>query len=416
MLFGTAPLALRFDSKRPEVMSFLFLTNHSKHSSSLFCLWFGDFFLFFSPPLSYSLFTLFGTPQSSSSIATMKRKQASVFDAVALLDQQDAKAIKSQRRVSERERQRSLAAQSQTEIYGRLVETRILLQRSLHHHQAAAASSSSNNNNKSTSDTAVDRPELDTSTSSPIAQCNDLLARLLRARQSLFPIRHQQEKQLNEDNDDNNSSESDEDDDNKSNYEELLQSSNSDDEKQLSSTLQSEYNYYQDEWKEVLDRRNKDVRLHSGATHKTQFRVMDASFWQQVENTVQHEELRQKQEQKQQQPKSGSTPAIFDDTKVYQQLLKDFVSVKGSGTASSSSADALQQRKQTKAANKKKAQVDRRASKGRKIRYTEIQKLTNFTFPVGRPVNGAGGAGNDLDEDVWFKSLFGGAARLKLST
>jgi len=350
----------------------------------------------------------------------MKRKQASVFDAVALLDQQDAKAAKSQRRVSERERQRSLAAQSQTEIFGKLVETRILLQRSLHHH-AATRSSEENKEVSATVDTAT------ATSSSPVDQCNDLLARLLRARQTLFPIQQKQQQEQDDDDDDDddndNSRDSGEDhDDNKPNYEALVQSSSSSSNnlELLSNTLQSEYEHYEEGWKEVLDRRNKDVRLHSGATHKTQFRVMDASFWQQVENTVQHEELRQKQEQQQQQHQSSDSalsttaPTIFDDTKVYQQLLKDFVSVKGGGTASSSS-DAIQQRKQSKAANKKNPQVDRRASKGRKIRYTEIQKLANFTFPISRPLNGStgGGAGNDLDEDAWFKSLFGGAARSK---
>jgi protein AATF/BFR2 len=33
-------------------------------------------------------------------------------------------------------------------------------------------------------------------------------------------------------------------------------------------------------------------------------------------------------------------------------------------------------------ANKKRKEVDRRASKGRKIRYTVIDKLVNFMVPV----------------------------------
>jgi protein AATF/BFR2 len=45
--------------------------------------------------------------------------------------------------------------------------------------------------------------------------------------------------------------------------------------------------------------------------------------------------------------------------------------------------------------------VDRRASKGRKIRYAVVPKLVNFTFPVSRPEP-------TISEDVWFKSLFGG--------
>ena len=49
-----------------------------------------------------------------------------------------------------------------------------------------------------------------------------------------------------------------------------------------------------------------------------------------------------------------------------------------------------------------KKQVDRRASKGRKIRYKEIPKLVNFTFPLSRSNN------SNLDQDEWFQSLFGG--------
>jgi len=283
---------------------------------------------------------------------TMKRKQqSSVFDAVASLENQDAKAVKSQRRASERDQARSKAAQSQTAIYGSLVESRILLQRSLQ---------------------AKDAP---TNISAAVDQCNDLLAKLLHARQTLFPIHTYDDGR---------------DDHAPPNYKEVVN-----DESKLSKKLKAEYNHYQEEWKEVLDRRNKDVQLHSGSTtNKTQFHVMDASFWQQVENTVQHELLRQQQ--------SSNEPREFDDTKLYQHLLKDFVAAK-SGAAPTQHA-ALQ-RKQ----NKKKPQVDRRASKGRKIRYTGIQKLEHFTFPLSRPAVAA----NDLDEDAWFKSLFGGASRSK---
>ena len=103
---------------------------------------------------------------------------------------------------------------------------------------------------------------------------------------------------------------------------------------------------------------------------------------------------------------------LFDDSKVYQQILKEFVAVKG---AAHTPADSLRQRKLNKAAAKKQsaaALVDRRASKGRKIRYAEVPKLLNFTFPVNRTVVDSGD-GNDLDERAWFKSLFGGAARAK---
>ena len=43
---------------------------------------------------------------------------------------------------------------------------------------------------------------------------------------------------------------------------------------------------------------------------------MDSSFWEQVEATMEYESLRQAEKEKDEQ-------VIFDDSKVYQQLLKD---------------------------------------------------------------------------------------------
>ena len=114
----------------------------------------------------------------------MKR---SIFDAVALLDHQDARAVKNQRRGSERERQRSLAAQSQTEIYSRLVETRILLQRSLVHGAAAVGGGGVRENTEEDEDEENSEKEEPVNPSAAIDQCNDLLAKLLQARRTLFP-------------------------------------------------------------------------------------------------------------------------------------------------------------------------------------------------------------------------------------
>jgi hypothetical protein len=62
-----------------------------------------------------------------------------------------------------------------------------------------------------------------------------------------------------------------------------------------------------------------------------------------------------------------------------------------------------QKLKHSQAGSKK--MVDRKASKGRKIRYNEVTKLVNFTFPLSRPAN----ANSNLDQGEWFRSLFGGA-------
>lgn len=124
---------------------------------------------------------------------------------------------------------------------------------------------------------------------------------------------------------------------------------------------------------------------------------MDSSFWQQVDATIEYEEIRKND------GKSAQQSVLFDDSKVYQQLLKDFVANSTKGIGTEASADAMRASTKHKNSNKKKKDVDRRASKGRKIRYKEIPKLVNFTFPLSRPNT------SNLDRDEYFQSLFGGA-------
>lgn len=272
----------------------------------------------------------------------LSKKKTSVFDAIQELDSQDVRASRKRKTSSSKDARKSKAARSQTKIHGHLMECRILLQRAM-------------TTTESSEDDAVD-------------QCNQLLCQLLQARRQLTG------KQDDRD------------------YQEIVESDS------LSNVLQEEYEECRDEWKQVLDRRHKDLRLHAGLSNtKTQFRVMDSSFWQQVDATVSHEELRAQS--------TDDGQPVFDDTKVYQHMLQDFLlSSATAGGAEEAAAQRL--RRAVKADSKKqKKDVDRRASKGRKIRYVEIPKLVNFTFPVARPVSTTG-----MDEDEFFKSLFGGAA------
>jgi hypothetical protein len=266
------------------------------------------------------------------------KRDRSIFDAVSFLDTQDSKAEKNKRLQTKKDELRRAAAASQTKVFGSLMECRILLQRALQHADA-------------TNGAAVDK-------------CNDLLVKLLEARQQLQP-----DANISVD------------------YEKLVRL---DDPSLLQTQLQQDYDSCRDGWKETLNRRHKDVRLHAGLTAKAQFKVIDSSFWQQVDATVQHDKLRS----------SGTAKdGIFDDTKVYQHLLQDFVL-----SANQSDTQLPQERlKQTK--NKTTSNlVDRKASKGRKIRYHEIPKLVNFTFPLSRAQSQT-----VLDENEWFSSLFGGA-------
>lgn len=305
--------------------------------------------------------------KSSSNEKQKRETSTSTFDTIFQLDAQDERRRVASKRQQDQQRRQSLAAQSQAKIYNSLVECRILLQRAV---QAS--------NDSDSSPVDADNEALQI--------CNELLVKLLTARQSLsgdvFQKRESRKRR---------SSELEED---APDYERLVSTYATTDEdagSELSSVLQFEYDTCRDQWRTVLDRRHKDVRLHAGllSAQKTKFQALDTSFWQQVEATTRFEQQRQQQS------------SSFDDTKVYQQLLKDFIS-----SASVQSGDAAQQAQlRLKNATKKtKKTVDRRASKGRKIRYEEIPKLVNFTFPLGRPNN----TSSALEEDEWFKSLFGG--------
>ena len=281
-----------------------------------------------------------------------KKRGRSMFDAVQKIETEDAMARTKRRATSVQSKAARQAALSQQAIYGKLLEVRILLQRSL---QPKDESNEKHDKN----DASVEK-------------CTDLLALLLEAR-----------GKLSQKGDVYASSPS------------RLKSIVHDKEK-LEDKLQQEFEQEEESWKEVLNRRHKEVRLHAGLAAKSQFRVLDSSFWEQVESTVRHEALQQK--------KNDESKAGFDDSKIYQMLLKEFVTNHPSTEGESRAHDRLRSAGTRRTVNK----VDRRASKGRKLRYTPIPKLVNFTFPLSRPAA-------ILDEDAWFQSLFGGAAAKKKS-
>mmetsp|Transcript_17482 Transcript_17482/g.37915 ORF Transcript_17482/g.37915 Transcript_17482/m.37915 type:complete len:322 (-) Transcript_17482:96-1061(-) len=299
----------------------------------------------------------------------------SVFAALSKLESDDVKAAKTRRMATAASSARSLAAQNQTGIAGDLAQCRILLQR--------AIGEASQNVPTGTASSGVDE--------TVISSADRLLVKLLGARKQLC-----------------NGNIMDTDTDNDVDYSELLDddsSGNSTDDAVFEKALSSGYGKCRSEWKGVFNRRHHDLRLHAGLTAKTasKFRVMDQSFWDQVESTAAHDRLIASD--------SSSTP-VFDDSKVYQHMLRDFVALGTSATGGGRSgagfaADAAAERLR-RAAQKKKGRsgkdVDRKASKGRKIRYTVNPKLENFTFPISRPVASIG-------EDDWFRSLFGGVGR-----
>jgi hypothetical protein len=277
-----------------------------------------------------------------------KRGNLSVFDAIQDLETEDARIGTHRRKKSTKQAHRAQAAQSQTKIYNHLVECRILLQRAV-----------------TTKSPEEDKESFDDG-------CNFLLENLLQARQHLAIETVLDGDEANE-------------------YSDMVRTGSSE---ELQETLQQEYEVCRDQWKQILDQRHKDLKLHAGLTAKSQFKLLDSSFWQQVDASVEYEGLRKK-------GGNDVEQDVFDDSKVYQQLLKDFVA----HSARNTSGEPGRLKTSTSPQNMKK-QVDRRASKGRKIRYREIPKLVNFTFPLSRP-NRSG-----LDQDEWFKSLFGGAGKI----
>jgi len=76
-------------------------------------------------------------------------------------------------------------------------------------------------------------------------------------------------------------------------------------------------------------------------------------------------------------------PEIFDDTDFYQQLLKDLIETNASNDPVAMSRKWLEGQKSKVKAHKN---VDRRASKGRKIRYQVHEKLVNFMPPVPKEI------------------------------
>lgn len=242
----------------------------------------------------------------------------------------------------------------------------------------------------------------------------------------------------------------------------------------LANTLQSEYKTLQSHWKSTLNKHHANLQLSTGAASTSGskfsgggdgFKAVDVSFWDQVVGSMEHDKFRSVGSSgastgnggdNDRTSSSSNVLSSFDDSKLYQQMLKDFIA---SGTSAASStatgpgkksgaggmaldpaqeaAERLKRAMRKKSGglgsadvdltmllaptggasgetanelnlgggssggSKKKSTVDRRASKGRKIRYVVHPKLVNFTFPIRR-------AEPMIEEDVWFKSLFGG--------
>jgi len=298
-------------------------------------------------------------------------------DILSNLEQTDQKAsIKRKKLFTTQTLPKSLATKSQYKIHTSLIECRILLQRALVAQQENQHDEQEIDGGDTKSNDKVE------------TQLDKLLEKLLNTRNTLCQdLISRDDSDISDDDDDN-------DDDEK--------------ESQVDSedSHQKSYLKLQKRWKSVLDRHydnmNITKRYKSTSSHNnntdTKFgnlQILDQSFWSQVESTVKHNAILESS--------TSSEENRFDDMKVYQHMLQEYISLsaeRGNNDAAAMATSRL------RLANKKKSKtnedVDRKASKGRKIRYVVHEKLKNFTFPVQRESNSI------MDEDILFKSMLGG--------
>jgi len=174
---------------------------------------------------------------------------------------------------------------------------------------------------------------------------------------------------------------------------------------------------------EVIDRWNQRTQLIAGMKNK-QLKALNQSILNQV-NKILSEKVRLIKrtqlkrtpykvigKKKKEQPIADQSikqptavqeeydESIFDDTDFYQQLLRELIE---NGLASIDPSDNLALSKHYLATKKLRIKmhknVDRRSSKGRKIKYEVQQKLVNFMVPL--PVTTS-----NISEEL-FANLFG---------
>lgn len=292
-----------------------------------------------------------------------KRKRSSKnslpTDILSSLESSDRKAAKLRKsQLSTETLPRSHAAKSQVDIQTNLIECRILIQRALTALPQVYVSDEEDLDQKKEQD-AQDK-------------LDNLLSTLVDARRSLFSNLLQKEKDSS---DEDTASESDSDEED---------------------SLENEYSKMRKTWKTTLNKHHANVHLQN-QQNKNKFQVVDQSFWTQIENNVKHSAIL---DEAQSQEQGTSASLGFEDSKLYQHMLQDYIALsaeRGKDNAAVAAAERLKRSMKKKT----KKDVDRRASKGRKIRYVVHEKLQNFTFPINRPAA-------TMTEDVLFKSMFGG--------
>lgn len=296
-----------------------------------------------------------------------KRSSSSVFDAIHQLDRQDSQNASRKRRATERDIQRARAAKSQVRLHAQLLEFRILLQRVL----VLAKNEHDNDDSKAAAKT----------------RCEKLTGQLQKALSILTDPPSMSTTVTKDKKKDKKATAVDK------------------DGTDVGVDDATQYASLKAEWMAVLNRRQKDLRLHAGLTAKSSFRVMDSSFWEQVESTASHDRLRRQVGAGTDNATGATKPTstVLDDSKLYQNMLQDFLRTQQQQQNADGNGNSSSHHLQRSNRNAPKKLVDRKASKGRKLRYATLPKLVNFTFPVARDTSKLA-----MDPDEWFQSLFGG--------
>ena len=180
------------------------------------------------------------------------------------------------------------------------------------------------------------------------------------------------------------------------------------------------------EWKNIIDKWNS--RMNFGhESGKSKLKVLNYSMWDQI-NEVLSDDLKvseksrmlfqeSKRLRKEEDIVDNNTPfydeEVYDDHLFYVMLLKQFASLNSNINHNTSdiilNAEDVKEISKYKKHSSSKPNVDRKASKGRRLRYVPHVKLQNFMFPL--VTNNLHSAHEDemdgvVSSDRLFSSLF----------
>jgi len=229
------------------------------------------------------------TPSLSNKI----QKRSSLFTAITKLESEDVRATKVRRLSHKKNAVKSVAARSQAHLYGELVECRIVLQKSLAHNYWEQSPEENEDqpmdgNQSDDNDGTIRKNDVEQKCKSYL---DKLLANLLEARKKLDPFSLDPVKNH---------------DSSKDKYNKLVAQWRESHELEVS--LQREYDKVRSSWKEILNRRHSEMNLQLGRSKKvgSKFRVLDQSFWNQIESTASHDRLMQRQRHQKKSESNGN--------------------------------------------------------------------------------------------------------------